>query len=70
MRRLAEEDLRESMERALEVYGAPLENVTAFKYLGQVMTAGDYDWPEVLGNLQRAKNSWGRMSRILRQRHH
>ena len=39
--------------------------MTAFKYLGQVMTAGDYDWPEVLGNLQRAKNSWGRWSRIL-----
>ena len=40
-RRLEEEELRESTERAFEVYGAPLENVTAFKYLGQVTTAGD-----------------------------
>ena len=64
-RRLAEEELRESTERAFETYGAPLENVTAFKYLGRVMTAGYDDWPAVVGNLQRARKSWGRLSRIL-----
>ena len=31
--RLAEEDLRESSERAFEAYGETLENVTAFLYL-------------------------------------
>ena len=29
------------------------------------MTAGDDYWPAVLGNLHRARNSWGRLSRIL-----
>ena len=57
--------MRESTERDFEAYGAPLENVTTFKYLGQVMTAVDYDWPEVVGKLHMAKNSWGRLLRIL-----
>ena len=47
------------MERAFEVYGAPLENVTAFKYLGRVMTAGNDYWPTVVGKLHRARKSWG-----------
>ena len=66
-RRLAEVELRERMERALEAYVEPLENVTAFKYLGRVTTEGDDDWPAVVGNLQRERKSWGRFSRILRQ---
>ena len=41
-RRLAEAELRGSSERAFEAYGEPLENVTAFRYLGRVVTAG-YD---------------------------
>ena len=64
-RRLAEEEFRESMERAFEDYGAPLENVAAFRYMGQVMTAGYDDWPTVIGNLQSARTSWGQLSRIL-----
>ena len=43
-------------------YDAPFENVTAFKYLGRVMMAGDYVWAEVVGKLQRAR---GRLLRIL-----
>ena len=44
------------MERTFETYGDPLENVTEFKYLGWVMTAGDYDWPAVVGNLRKKRN--------------
>ena len=51
--------MRESTARAFETYGAPLENVTAFKYLVRVMTAGDDDWYAVVGNHQRARKSWG-----------
>ena len=29
------------------------------------MMVGDDDWPAVVGKLQKARNSWGRASRIL-----
>ena len=50
-RRLSEEELRDSTDRYFQAYGEPLENVTAFRYLVQVMTAGDDDWPAVVVNL-------------------
>ena len=61
---MEEEELRESLERAFQAYVVPLDNVTEFKYLGRVMTAGDDNWREVAGNVQNARKSWGRMSRI------
>ena len=64
-RRLAEEELRESTERSIEAYDAPLEHVTAFKYLKRVMTVVDNDWPAGVGNLQRVSKSWGYFLRIL-----
>ena len=42
-----------------------MENVTAFKYLGQVMKAGDYELTAVVGNLHKVRKSWGGLSRIL-----
>ena len=53
------------MERTFQAYGEPLENVTAFNYLGIGLMAGDDDWKVVAGNLQKARRSWARMSRIL-----
>ena len=38
--------------------------MTAFNYLGRVMTAGDDDWTAVVGNLCKARKSWGRLTRI------
>ena len=60
-----EADLRDSPERAFEAYGEPLEILTAFRYLGRVLTTGDDDWLAVVGNLGKARKSWGRLSRIL-----
>ena len=57
--------MRDIMERAFEGYGKNLETVSAFKYLGQVMTVGDDDWQEVAGNLSKAWKIWGSLSRIL-----
>ena len=65
-RRMAEVELRDSMERVFEAYGKPLETVATFKYLGRVMTAGDDNWLAVVGNLVKVRKSWGRLSRILR----
>ena len=56
---------REISERAFKVYGEPLENVTEFRYLGRVLTAGDDDWLAVVGNLVKARNIWRRLSQIL-----
>ena len=54
-RRLAEAELRESTERSFKAYGEPLENLTAFKYLGQVLMAEDNDWIAVVSNLSKAR---------------
>ena len=64
-RRLAEAETRESSERAFEAYGEPIKNFSTFRYLGRVLTAGDDDWFAVVGNLRKARKSWGRLSRIL-----
>ena len=60
-----EEELKESTERAFDAYGAPLEILTVFKYLVQVMTAGDDDWSALVGNLQSSRKSWGDLLQIL-----
>ena len=64
-RRLAEVEMRESLERASEAYGEPLDNVTTFRYLGRVSTVVDDDWLAVVGNLRKARKSWGRLSQVL-----
>ena len=64
-RRLAEAELRDRSERDLEAYGEPLDNVTAFRYLGQVLKAGYDDWLALVGKLGKARKSRRRLSRIL-----
>ena len=64
-RRLAGEEEREVTVRDFSAYGHPLEMVTSFTYLGQVISAADDDWPVVVKNLSRARKVWSRMSRIL-----
>ena len=49
--RLVEEKMRENSDRAFQAYGRPLVTVTSLKCLGQVLTAVDDNWPEVVGNL-------------------
>ena len=64
-RRLAKEETRESLERDFEAYREPIKNVSTFRYLGRMLTAGDNDWLAVVGNLGKARKGWGRLSRIL-----
>ena len=61
-RRLAESETQENSERAFEAYGAPIESVMEFKYLGIILTATENDWPAVVGNLGKAKRSLGCLS--------
>ena len=55
------------MERDFEAYRELINNSTEFKYLGRLLTAGDDDWMELVGNLGKAQRSWGRLSRVLGQ---
>ena len=64
-RLLAEEEIRESSERAFQDYFETLDNLTAFKYLVRELMEVGGDWPSVAGNLRKARNLWVRMSRIL-----
>ena len=59
------EEIQESTERAFQAYGRPLAKFTLFKYLGQVLTVADDNWPEVIGNLQKELKIWARLARIL-----
>ena len=64
-KQMSEEELQESLERAFQAYGEPLDSVTNFKYLGRVLMAGDDNWLDETCQLQKARKSWVRMSRIL-----
>ena len=63
--RLAEMETRDNSERAFETYGEPIEEVLKFKYLGRFLTSTDDDWLAVVGNLNKARQSWGRLARVL-----
>ena len=54
-RRLAEEDARVRAETEFTADGTPLALVISFKYLRQIFTAADNDWPAVASNLQKAR---------------
>ena len=38
-----------------------------FKYLGQLLYRLDGDWPEVLHNIRKARQVWGRRRKLLRR---
>ena len=65
IRRLAETETRENSEQAFKAYGAPIKSVSGLKYLRKILAATDDDWPAVVGNLGKARRSWGRLSRVL-----
>ena len=65
---MEEEEMHKSMERAFQDCGRTLETVTSFKYLGQVLTAADDNWMEVVGNLRKEQKSWAQLARILGQK--
>ena len=45
LERLCEKEARSRTVGTFEAYGRPLETVTAFKYLGIILTASDNGWP-------------------------
>jgi len=49
------------------IYGEELERVETFKYLGRLLSMDDNDGPAVRANLLKARKSWARISRVLRE---
>ena len=56
--RLVDTETRENSEQAFEAYGATIESVSEFKYLGRILTATEDDWKAVVGNLRKARQKW------------
>ena len=57
--------MRVTSEKAFHAYGIHMRAVTGFKYLGRGLANMDDDWPEVAGNIRKARASWGRLERVL-----
>ena len=64
-RPMAEENIGESATIEFHAYRRPINMVTYFKYLGQVIRELDNNWSAVAGNLWKAHTSWYRLTRIL-----
>ena len=64
-RRMADKETRKNSEQTFKAYREPINCVLELKYLGRILTATDENWPAVVGNLKKARISWGRLSRVL-----
>ena len=53
-RRLAETETGENAEQAFHAYGKPMAAVSDFRYLGQLLTATDDEWPAMAGKIRKA----------------
>ena len=62
---MAEEEMRESAERAFQAYSRLLDTVNSFKCLGRILTEAYNNCTVVLGNLIKASKSWARLTSIL-----
>ena len=63
--RLATEEMRDSKEHYLWQCGRPLILMSYFKYLVGVLTASEYFWPVLVGNLKKEWKKWERLSIFL-----
>ena len=62
---LVEEKARSGSVTELWAYNRPLETVSSSKYLEHLSTVNNDDWPNVIENIQKARNIWSCLARIL-----
>jgi hypothetical protein len=55
-----------ALQQTFTVYGAELERVEVFKYLGRLLAYNNNDARAVRGNLKKARGIWARLSRTIR----
>jgi exonuclease III len=65
MRRQDEKTQQEAEKITFTVNEIEIKNVNQFKYLGRILDNKDSDIPAVEKNLQKARQKWARLSRIL-----
>jgi hypothetical protein len=63
--RLAAEEAALAHGVSFMVEGAPLEQVSAFKYLGRPLSSTDDDWPAIYSNLSKVHQCWAMVSWVL-----
>ena len=63
--RAAREVSRQAQEQRFYAYGAPLESVESFKYLGRILSNDDNDALAISTNVKLARKAWGRISSLL-----
>jgi hypothetical protein len=55
-----------ALQQTFTAYGAELERVEVFKYLGRLLAYDNNDTQAVRGNLKKARGIWARLSRKIR----
>jgi hypothetical protein len=60
-----QEERKQAVETKFYVNGQILQRVTEFKYLGRILDAEDNDQKAVKYNLAKAKQQWGRLTKVL-----
>jgi hypothetical protein len=55
-----------ALQQTFTPYGAELEKVEMFKYLGRLLAYNDNDARAVRGNLKKVRGVWARLSRTIR----
>jgi hypothetical protein len=63
---VAAEHAHKALQQTFTAYGAELERVEVFKYLGRLLAYDDNDARAVRGNLKKARGVWARLSRTIR----
>ena len=57
----------QALHQRFTIYGEELERVEVFKYLGRLLSMDDNDGPAIRANLTKARKTWARISRVLRE---
>jgi hypothetical protein len=60
-----QEEKNKAIETKFYVNGQVLQRVTEFKYLGRILDAEDNDQKAIKYNLTKAKQQWGRLTKVL-----
>jgi hypothetical protein len=60
------ERAHKALQQTFTAYGAELESVEVFKYLGRLLAYNNNDARAVRGNLKKARGVWARLSRTIR----